>query len=147
MKLQDKGEVSGKIAIRQAALNKRHLFLRIAARRIDLPLTLYMMNEKESISDLLVKLDQDISVFEKQSLKEQLAVYINDLLLHNFDYLIHLLYRVDVSESKLKNLLRETPQTDAALIIADLMIQRQEEKRQSRASHKKTTDQDDEEKW
>ena len=106
-----------------------------------------MMIEKESINDLLIKTDKDLPAFEMQKLREQLAIYINDLLQHNFDYLVHLLYRVDVSESRLKKLLRESPQTDAALIITDLIIQRQDEKRQSRRSHQKGTEEDDEEKW
>ena len=105
------------------------------------------MKDKDSINDLLIGLDKEISVLEKQNLKDQLVVYINDLLLHNFDYLVHLLYRVDVSESKLKKLLRESPQTDAALIITDLMIQRQDEKRLSRLSHRKRIEEDDEDKW
>ena len=106
-----------------------------------------IIKPSSSINDLLVKLNNDLTTSQKQTVREQLALYINDLLLHNFDYLVHILYRVDISETKLKTLLRESPQTDAALIITDLIIQRQEEKRQSRASHKKPSDQDDEEKW
>ena len=105
------------------------------------------MPEELPINNVLIKLDNDLPVIEKNKLRDELVFYINDLLLHNFDYLVHLLYRIDVSESRLKKILLESPQTDAAQIITDLIIQRQNEKRLSRQSHPKTTDQDDEEKW
>lgn len=108
---------------------------------------LYLMPEDDTIKNLLIKLDNELTVSEMKQLREQLIMNINDLLVHNFDYLVHLLYRIDVSESRLKKLLNESPHTDAAQIITDLIIQRQEEKQQSRISHPKTTDQDDEEKW
>jgi hypothetical protein len=57
------------------------------------------------------------------------------------------LYLVDVSEKKLKNLLSLHPQTDAAEIIAGLLIERQEEKKESRASFKKDRDIPEDEKW
>ena len=41
-------------------------------------------------------------------LKERLTDYINDLINHNFNKLVNLLYKIDVSESRLKQLLDET---------------------------------------
>jgi hypothetical protein len=57
------------------------------------------------------------------------------------------LYRVDVSEPKLKNLLQANPQTDAAVIIADLLIERQAEKIKTRESFKGKRDIPEDEKW
>lgn len=54
----------------------------------------------------------------------ELVHYINQLINFDFDYLIYLLYRIDISETKLKKLLSEQPLTNAGLLIADLMIAR-----------------------
>jgi len=59
-----------------------------------------------------------------------------------------ILYRMDVSEIKLKQLLNENPGTDAALIITDLMIERQEQKMISRQQFRKKDENiSDDEKW
>lgn len=48
-----------------------------------------------------------------------------DYLLHNdFHRLISLLYRLDVSETKLRTLLAEQPGTDAAELITGLLLER-----------------------
>lgn len=107
------------------------------------------MNEEESIKQLL-HLDNQLNTVQKQELKDQLIFYINHLLLHDFNKLVQILYRVDVSEKKLKDLLQENPQTDAAVIIADLLITRQEEKIKTREAFKSNPSIDDttnEEKW
>jgi hypothetical protein len=93
------------------------------------------MNEEESIKQLL-HLDNQLDAVQRQELKDQLIFYVNHLLLHDFNKLVQILYRVDVSEKKLKGLLQENPQTDAALIIADLLIKRQEEKVKTREAFK-----------
>ena len=105
------------------------------------------MNEENPADHVLLKLSSQLSALEKEKLREQLAGYINHLLLHDFNKLIQLLYRVDVNEEKLKQLLRENPQTDAALLISDLIILRHEEKAKTREAFKKNEKMDDEEKW
>src|SRR6218665_2583562 len=57
---------------------------------------------------------------------------INFLILHDFEKLVYFLYRIDVSEKKIDQLLKKFPQTDAAEMIADLMIEREAEKMRSR---------------
>jgi len=76
-----------------------------------------------------------------------LAQFINDLILHDFTRLVALLYRVDVSEMKLKDLLRTHSDTDAGLTIARLIIDRQEEKLKSRQNYKSESPNDGEERW
>lgn len=105
------------------------------------------MESNERFEHFLLKLDEQVNLIRKNELREELIVYINDLLLHNFNKLVQLLYRIDVSEQKLKTLLHENPQTDAAVIITDLIIKRQEEKIKARQSFKPNRDISEEEKW
>lgn len=80
--------------------------------------------------------------------KQALAEKINDLLLADFPKLVSILYRMDINESKLRTILEKNPGTDAGIIIAQLMIERQEEKARSREQHKTKNDAIDEnEKW
>lgn len=89
------------------------------------------MSLPENIHDVLQKLGREMEVLKKEDLRQQLKTYINHLILHDFDRLIRILYSVDVEEKKLKELLKTQPATDAATIITDLIIQRQEQKRAS----------------
>ncbi len=82
-----------------------------------------------------------------QSLKTLLSNRINDLILHDFNKLVMLLYRIDVSEKKLTALLKENNATDAADIIATLVIERQEEKIKSRQESRRDNNFNEEEKW
>jgi hypothetical protein len=59
---------------------------------------------------------------------DDLAAEINQLILTNFERLVQLLYRIDVSETKLKTLLKENPDKDAGKLIALLMVERQLQK-------------------
>jgi len=73
---------------------------------------------------------------------------VNDLIENDFQGLTNILYRIDVSEQKLKQLLQENGDEDAAAIIAGLIVERQKEKIKSRydTKHFDTPD-DTEEKW
>jgi hypothetical protein len=86
------------------------------------------MMEGAQPENLLVRLTAQLSVMEQADIRQGLIDQINYLLLNDFNRLVQLLYRVDVNEEKLKRLLQDQPQTDAAVIIADLLIQRQKEK-------------------
>lgn len=103
-----------------------------------------MSQEMES---LLQQLTAQQTLVEQESLRTQLTDYINYLLIEDFSRLVQLLYRVDISEQKLKQLLREHPQTDAAVLITDLLLQRQEEKNRTRKSFTPDKDIPEEEKW
>ena len=106
-----------------------------------------MPEDNSSIDSTLMRLNTTLSVFEKEELKEQLKVYINYLLLNDFNKLVQLLYLVDVNEQKLKQLIQENPQTDAAVLITDLLIQRQEEKIRTKETFKSNNDIAEEDKW
>lgn len=80
--------------------------------------------------------------------KIRLIEEIRYLLEHDFHKLISLLYRMDVSEGKLRGWLQENPSSDAAELIAALMIERAAQRQQTKESFKQPKPEDDqEEKW
>lgn len=81
------------------------------------------------------------------SLQQQLARYISDLIVNDQHTLIYLLYRVDLSEKKIKTLLQQQHE-DAALLIAELIIERQLQKIALRKQFKQNDQHiPDDEKW
>ncbi len=83
-----------------------------------------------------------------EEMREKLRVAISMLIAGDFQQLVYLLYRVDVNERKLKYLLQENVGEDAAVIITDLIIERQMEKIKSRREYTRQDDDiSDEEKW
>src|SRR5215203_4877479 len=90
----------------------------------------------------------EITVKDHSVSKQVMIEKINDLINTDFQKLVLILYRMDVSEIKLKQLLNDNPGTNAALIITDLMIERQAEKIRSRQQFsKRDEDINDDEKW
>jgi hypothetical protein len=79
--------------------------------------------------------------------REQLADHINEMILHDFTGLLNLLYRLDVSESRIRTILDEMQQEDAGKIIADVIIERQLQKRKTREQFKQENDIPEDEKW
>ena len=96
---------------------------------------------------ILASIQLDTAIFKKAEIREELIRFINYLLFEDFNLLLHLLYRVDVNEEKLKILVKENPGKDTATIIADMLIERQEEKLRTKALLKDGDDVKDEEKW
>jgi hypothetical protein len=94
--------------------------------------------------------DLGVSVINRTG-EEQVNILVdavNQLLLHNFDRLIAILYRVDVDELKLKRLLKEQAEEDAARIIVMLLIQRQEQKIRTREEFRTPPENpDDDDRW
>lgn len=101
----------------------------------------------KDIDEHLLKLNKQLSTIEKKEFRDQLIRYINDLLLHDFNKLVQILYRIDVNEKKLKELLMQNTGTDSAIIITDLLIQRQEEKLKSRNLFQSNKDIPEEDQW
>ncbi len=67
-----------------------------------------------------------------------LIAYINDCIQHDFNKLVQLLYRIDVSEEKLKYILQLNPNEDAAKLIAAFIIERLAATKAARASFSST---------
>ena len=82
-----------------------------------------------------------------KELKQKLSIHINDLINHDFQKLVSLLYRIDVNENKMRNLLEQKEGENAAGLIADLIIERQLQKIESRKRSSKDKNIPDEEKW
>ena len=53
-----------------------------------------------------------------------LETMINELIKEDFSKLVQLLYRIDVSEAKLKNILQASPNENAGKLIAEVVIER-----------------------
>jgi hypothetical protein len=77
----------------------------------------------------------------------ELSTYINQLIKDDFPQLIQLLYRLDVNEEKLKNILKEKPEEDSGKIIVSLMIERQILKLKARLQDHDKPATDTEERW
>ena len=63
-----------------------------------------------------------------EGMKQKLSACLNHLLVNDFPALVQVLYRVDVSENKLKHVLRENKNVDAGDLLAELLIARQQQK-------------------
>ena len=108
---------------------------------------------KQISTDLMPALRQTLNIDLPESismdeLKEKLSAHLNHLIQTDFEKLVGILYRMDINEPKLKLLLKENTDSNAGLIIADLMIERQEQKIKSRQQFSKRDNNiNDEEKW
>ena len=95
--------------------------------------------------DLAIALPDKISYEELQKL---LSDHINHLIKNDFEKLVGYLYRIDVNEQKLKDLLHQYSDEDAGKIISQLIIERQEQKIRSRQQFsQRDNDISEEEKW
>lgn len=88
----------------------------------------------------------DIAQIEQLS-KAELIDAINWLIVNDFEKLVFVLYRIDVSEAKIKSLLNKDNNHFAAPVIADAILERLEEKKASREKYKQDPFASDEEKW
>jgi len=94
--------------------------------------------------ELAIELPEKISLDE---LKKDLSIFINQLIQRDFHSLVALLYRIDISEPKLKQLLDQMDE-NAGDIIAVLIIERELEKLQSRKENNQPGNTlSEEEKW
>jgi hypothetical protein len=74
----------------------------------------------------------EISLLDDPFLFREFSDFINHLIRTDFQKLVWLLYRVDVNEKYLKEVLRDNPGKDAGDMIATLILQRQAQKIKSR---------------
>jgi hypothetical protein len=75
-----------------------------------------------------------------EDLKEKWALYFNNLIQHDFPELVNLLYRIDISEEKLRRILKENPDENAGKIITTLVIERLSQKIRSRKEFRSSPD-------
>jgi hypothetical protein len=103
------------------------------------------MNQSSALEQLSLALEKYLR--DDQQLKAKIQQLVNDLIVNDFNELVNFLYRVDVNENKLKTILHNNPSTDAAVIITDLLIERQLEKIKTKQSFKTNGQIDENEKW
>jgi hypothetical protein len=82
-----------------------------------------------------------------EQLEELLAQRLEELISHNFQQFVLLLYKIDVAENKVREVLESDITPAAYRKIAALLIQRQQQKIISRKEFTKPIDDDEEEKW
>lgn len=106
--------------------------------------------EQQLQNEIIQSVDVDASLLPQTSFdvfKQKLSAYINELINHNFEKLVQILYRLDICEQKLKKFL-STQQADAGELIASLIIERQLQKIKTREQFKQQNNIDDgEERW
>ena len=91
------------------------------------------MVQKELIHIINKQIDTNLTEnISRHELQQKLTVFINYLILNDFQKLISILYKVDVDEKKLKRILKENAGTDAGEIIANLIIEREIQKIETR---------------
>ena len=105
------------------------------------------VNKTELIHILNAELNAELPQYiSEENLLQRLSEFINHLIQTNFQQLVLILYRVDVSENKLKQLLQKDSDEDAAVIISKLIIEREIQKINSRNLFRHKNDICDEEK-
>ncbi len=77
-----------------------------------------------AIEQTLDRLDQ-LNKEEEAAFYQQLKDHINWLINNNFSQLVQMLYRLDIDEDKLRSLLQNQQDIDAATLITHLIIERQ----------------------
>ncbi|MFC4231039.1 hypothetical protein ACFOW1_04000 [Parasediminibacterium paludis] len=104
-----------------------------------------MMDNNETIQK---DLEKEIGLVLTNHFREELAAYINQLINADFEKLVFLLYRIDVKENTIKQLLALPSNNNAGEIIADAIIKRQEEKIITRQLYKQPDNNiTEEDKW
>ncbi|HEY5463350.1 MAG TPA: hypothetical protein VIJ95_08840 [Hanamia sp.] len=104
--------------------------------------------DRLSIPDEIISVSNLVQETTIAMIREQLIPLINELINKDFHALVQLLYRIDVDEKKIKVYLNQNINKDSAPLIADLIIERQLQKMQSRKYFSnRNNHQREEEKW
>ncbi|MEI8110370.1 MAG: hypothetical protein WCH59_05200 [Chitinophagia bacterium] len=88
----------------------------------------------------------DISILPTLT-PEMLEQEVNKMIEHNFEGLIQILYRLDVSEQKLKEVLAANQQEDAGKLITAVILERLVQREKTRKSFTINPDIPEEDKW
>jgi hypothetical protein len=99
------------------------------------------------INRSLAKVEEHLAAPDREALLRELEAQVNWMIVNRFDALVQVLYRLDVDERKLRGLLQEAHGTDAARIIAELMMERQLQKLRTRRQFRQEGDIPEEDKW
>lgn len=102
-----------------------------------------LMDQKDKNSTALRLINEQLQIKEgslanssEEEQFERLSRYLNDLIDHDFNKLINILYRVDVSEQKVREAIaKNDAQHPAGSILARLLIEREIQKIELRAKY------------
>ena len=101
-----------------------------------------------SLPEKILAVSHLIDQKNEEELRQILIVLINELIVKDFHSLVQLLYRIDVYEKKIRLYLEKKSNEDSAAILADLIIERQLEKMESRRKFSENENREsEEEKW
>lgn len=90
------------------------------------------------------QLQQELPILRSEAdtfseLRIKWAQYFNGLIQNDFATLLSLLYRIDISENKLRYLLKKNPKEDAGELITSLVVERLMQKIKSRQEYRTKT--------
>lgn len=109
------------------------------------------MENEQTIQEYTLQLleENTISFNSFSEFRKHIIQRINDWINNDFEHLLYLLYRIDVHEDKVRKLMKAHQGENAAEIIADLIIDRQKQKIETRKLFKsqKPADVSDDELW
>lgn len=104
--------------------------------------------DRSSLSSEIISALNSLDQITNVKMREELISLINKLINEDFHSLIQLLYRIDVNEKKIRLTLEENSDKDAASVLADLIIERQLQKIESRKKYTYKNNADEHnEKW
>ena len=92
-------------------------------------------------------LEKETGIILTNNFRVELAVFVNHLINTDFEKLVFLLYRIDVRETVIKQLLTLPSSSNAGELIADAIIARQGEKIVTRKQFIQPTNIAEEDKW
>jgi hypothetical protein len=103
--------------------------------------------EPKIISELSSSMEIDLtSKASNEEVHSALAEHINYLITHDFNKLVAILYRIDINEKLLRTKL-ETEEKDAGAVIAEMIIERQIQKSQTKQEFRSDDNISGEDKW
>ena len=102
---------------------------------------------QQSLPDKIISATNLIDEKSNEKIREELIHLINELINKDFHALIQLLYRIDINEKKIRLYLNENSDKDSASVLADLIIERQIQKIETRKKFSKKNQIEDDEKW
>jgi hypothetical protein len=106
--------------------------------------------KQDDLQELIVDVSNTFAlpktVTTKDDLLKLLTPHIDQLINHDFNRLITFLYRLDIDENRLRQLLAPSD-TAAAEVIASLIIERQLKKIEARKLFRAGKDIPDDERW
>ena len=104
-------------------------------------------NSKMMIDQVTRAMEINTNVNSMEQFRMLLVNVVEQLLQKNFPRLIHILYRLDVNEAKLKAELKGNQSNRTAELIADMIIERQMQKQEMRQRFGGNEHISDDEKW